>query len=417
MNFQYIPPPDNPELLLDLAFKKARERSNSKKISGDYANKIRTKELIKLDVIVSTIVERLEKTIQAFPKTQDLPFFYTELMKLTLDPINLKYAIRGLELAKRQVKRIHKEYASGIATSSDRQFIETQSTQFYGRVSSIIKGTRGPLKTLDHYRKILRGYPDIKEMYTFCIYGFPNVGKSTLLNMIAKSKAKIAPYAFTTISINVGYTTVGEKRIQILDVPGTLNREKQNPVELQAELAVAEVASSIIYVFDLTDTSGYSLDDQIALYHKISNIKKTFVYISKKDITPKEDLKKFKIKHQEIDTILAEIAELAPLPVPEVEEIDESPSDDEDDEDNDNNEKDQSNEEIDSDEEDENDDNVVEDINIKKSKGKVTSLKNDKASTKNKNSSPNEEETIEPKDNAKKKRENKKKSTRALSKK
>ncbi len=324
MNFQYIPPVDTPDTMLDIAFRKARERSSSKKISGDYANKIRTKELIKLDVIVSCLVEKIEKITKAFPKTQELPYFYTELMKLTLDPVNLKYAIRGLDLAKKQIKRIHKEYTSGIATSNDRQFIENLSTQFYGRVSSIMKGTAGPLKTLDYYRKILRGYPDIKEMYSVCIYGFPNVGKSTLLNTIAKSKAKTAPYAFTTISINVGYTTIGDKKIQLLDVPGTLNREKQNPVELQAELAVAEVASAIIYVFDLTDTSGYSLNDQIELYHKINKIKKTFVYVSKKDITPPADLKKFNIPHQELDTILHEIAKLAPDPVTEeeIEEID-----------------------------------------------------------------------------------------------
>ncbi len=313
MNFQYIPPLEKPDTILDLAFKKARERSNSKKISGNYQNKIRTKELIKLDVITSTLVDRFEKIIEVFPKQRDLPYFYSELMNLTLDPIHLRYVIKTLDNAKRTIKKIHKSYASAIGTSEDRVFIQAQSTQFYGRVASIIKGTKLAFKTLDHYRHILRTYPDIKEMFTVCIYGFPNVGKSTLLNTLTTSKAKIAPYAFTTTTINVGYTTLDNKKIQLLDVPGTLNRTKHNVIESQAELAVSELASAIIYVFDLTETCGYPLTDQIALYHKVSQLKKTFVYVSKKDITDEQTFNDFKIEHLSIDLIRNEIEKMAPI--------------------------------------------------------------------------------------------------------
>ena len=100
----------------------------------------------------------------------------------------------------------------------------------------------------------MRTYPDVKEMFTVCIYGFPNVGKSTLLNKLTTSKATVAAYAFTTKEINAGYFTVEDKKIQVFDVPGTLAREnKMNYIELQAELVVKELADIIIYVFDVSE--------------------------------------------------------------------------------------------------------------------------------------------------------------------
>ena len=48
---------------------------------------------------------------------------------------------------------------------------------------------------------------DIKKFsLDVALFGFPNVGKSTLLSKLTPSKPKIANYSFTTKRINMGYS-------------------------------------------------------------------------------------------------------------------------------------------------------------------------------------------------------------------
>ena len=161
---------------------------------------------------------------------------------------------------------------------------------------------------LEECRKIMRKYPDVKEMFTVCIFGFPNVGKTTLLNKLTGSKAEVAGYAFTTKGINSGFLTIKKKdqederetEIQFLDVPGTLNRlDKMNDIEKIAYLVVKELAGIIIYVFDISGV-GYSLKKQEELLKTLkrnTQHEKILIYLSKTDIVDEKEVEKFKKKY------------------------------------------------------------------------------------------------------------------------
>jgi nucleolar GTP-binding protein len=143
------------------------------------------------------------------------------------------------------------------------------------------------------------------------MFGFPNVGKSTILSKLTDSKPKIANYAFTTKDINVGYIKIRQSKIQVLDTPGTLNRfENMNDIEKIAHLSIKHLADLVIYVFDPTLT--YSLEEQIMLFESIK-IKNNYVcLLSKKDLVNKELVESFNkqfgcIEIEELENVFKEL--------------------------------------------------------------------------------------------------------------
>ena len=312
MNFQTIPPIESSKAVLDSAFRKAREKGRQKNLKGNWLQIIRRKESLKLDIVTETITARLETILKHFPLTKDLSSFYQKLMKLTIDLSLYQKSLGAVNWARQQVRAMHGSYVSKTNRTTEREKIKHISTEFYGRVSSIVKQIDDNLKYLETVRKTMRTYPDIKDMFTICIYGFPNVGKTTLLNNLTGSTANVAAYAFTTKEINAGYFTSNGKKIQVLDVPGTLARQdKLNNIELQAELVRTEVANLIIYVFDLSEQSGYSMQKQEQLFHKIGSVKPVFIYLAKEDITDQEKMKNFAHKHYSLKELKEKIASLA----------------------------------------------------------------------------------------------------------
>ena len=311
MNFQYITPVEKPVDLLDLAFRKARQKGKMKKLTGNWLQIIRQKEAMKLDIIKDVLVTRLDKILDMMPKTMELPDFYVRLMKLTMDYSEYKKSCGAIDWANKQIKKLHKGTVSQVVKEKDRSEIKRLMNQFYGRVSSIIKQVTPNFKVLNDARNVFRSFPDVKEMFTVCLYGFPNVGKTTLLNKLAGTKAETAAYAFTTKSINSGTMHLGGEDIQILDVPGTLARkDKMNDVELQADLVLKEKADVVVYVFDISSFCGFPVSDQEKLLKKLSK-KEVIVFIAKQDLDEtKSALKDFSFPAISLKDLKEKISEI-----------------------------------------------------------------------------------------------------------
>jgi GTP-binding protein len=79
-------------------------------------------------------------------------------------------------------------------------------------------------------RKALPGKPgkkvrlkvELQIMADIGLVGFPNAGKSSLLDRFTNARPKIAAYPFTTKIPNLGVLAIGERDIIIADIPGLI---------------------------------------------------------------------------------------------------------------------------------------------------------------------------------------------------
>ncbi len=296
MNFQGLATIEKPDFYLEIARKRADKRAAELR-SRSYKDKLTKSKEIELSRITafSAYLENSLTTIlKSFPNIDDLPEFYFNLVQITLDYAKLKKSFGALNWVLIRIIELRKEYLKKITRALTPHSINLLRKEFFGRISSFLYQIKDELLYLESARKVMLGYPSIKtKLPTITIAGFPNVGKTTLLAKLTSSTPEINSYAFTTKGINVGYIKTPYTKIQVLDTPGTLNREnKMNSIEMQAYLAMKYLAWVIVYVFDPTET--YPLLKQIKLFLRLKELDKPVVcYLSKTDMVSKKELDLF----------------------------------------------------------------------------------------------------------------------------
>ena len=80
-------------------------------------------------------------------------------------------------------------------------------------------------------------------------------------------------------------------RWQVVDTPGILDHslEERNTIEMQAITAMAHLRASILYIMDVSEQCGYSIEEQVTLFN---NIKALFTNKPLIVVANKVDVKK-----------------------------------------------------------------------------------------------------------------------------
>jgi GTP-binding protein len=132
----------------------------------------------------------------------------------------------------------------------------------------------------------------LKSLADIGLIGLPNAGKSTLLSRLTTAKPKIADYAFTTLSPNLGVMTLGEdKKLTVADIPGLVEGASEGKGLGHRFLKHIERTRLLVHVMDITYSPAQGLLEDFFVvrkeledYHVNVAAKDQMVVINKTDL-------------------------------------------------------------------------------------------------------------------------------------
>ena len=302
-DFRKLPTVLTAEELIDKIFRRAAkvEGRNSKE-----------KALNKLSTISNVSRDYFRKIIEAHPSYDSLPNFYREMVDVVVGIGRLKKSLAALKWADGMIQKVVTKSIREIKGGKNPSTVVKAT---YGRVASIIEQIDDELRFLNDAKNRMREIPILLDVPTVVVAGYPNVGKSSLVARISTVKPEVASYPFTTKKINVGFSEVDGKKVQIIDTPGLLDRplSKRNAIERRAILSLKHLADIILFILDPTETCGYELKKQLSLLEEIRGYFKrpTLEVYSKADMHNHRDRIAYSaVTGEGIEEILQEIEKM-----------------------------------------------------------------------------------------------------------
>ena len=217
--------------------------------------------------------DNLSNLIRKFPSFEKLPPFYREIVEITVGVDRIRISLSRLRWASMQIRQITREYAGKIKRGRGTDTTPIRRSAF-GRFSSVMRSIEKDMLFLNEARNLLRKMPSIDPgAPTILIAGYPNVGKSSFIIRITGARPEVASYPFTTRGIVVGHFFRGDKRYQVVDTPGLLDRPmaERNEIERQTVAALSHLQGVVLFILDPSEHCGYPLESQLRLAEDLSN--------------------------------------------------------------------------------------------------------------------------------------------------
>ncbi len=240
------------EELLDKAFRRASRADDDLSMVQNAGN---------------ILSDNLSNLIRKFPSFDNLPPFYRDMADIVVGIDKLRISLSRLRWASRQIRQITKDFTGRMKRSRGEGSVQARKAAF-GRISSVMRSVEKDLLFLNEARNLLRRMPTIDpDLPTILIAGYPNVGKSSFISRVTGARPEIASYPFTTRGIFVGHFDMGERRYQVVDTPGLLDRplSERNEIERQTLAALRHLKGVVLFILDPRGHCGYPLESQLRL--------------------------------------------------------------------------------------------------------------------------------------------------------
>lgn len=135
---------------------------------------------------------------------------------------------------------------------------------------------------------------ELKMIADIGLVGFPNAGKSTLINTLTHSSAKCADYPFTTLAPNLGFIeTPDYRRFFIADIPGIIEGAHHNKGLGLEFLKHIERTKVLFFILDVTQEDPikdyHILRSEIEQYNSAILNKPSMILLNKCDLDENQD--------------------------------------------------------------------------------------------------------------------------------
>jgi len=133
---------------------------------------------------------------------------------------------------------------------------------------------------------------ELKLIADIGFVGFPNAGKSSLLNELTAASVKVANYPFTTLEPNLGVYF----ELILADIPGIIEGAslgKGLGIKFLRHIDRTKIIFHFVSAESATPAKDYKIiRKELGKYNKGMLLKKEYLFLSKSDTIPEKELKK-----------------------------------------------------------------------------------------------------------------------------
>ena len=289
MNLQDIPTIATAEELVDRALRRASKVEESVR-NADY--RARLTAVRKIHSVADNIANPLQTYVKAFPSFDNIHSFDRSIIDLTVGVDKLRKSLGGVDWARKEVLMIATKYVPKARARKSADNTMKIMSEAYAKMTNVVRQVEKNLNFLISARSIFRNLPNVDTENPLAVFaGAPNVGKSSLIRAVSSGKPEVKSYPFTTKGVSLGHIKVKYDIIQVMDTPGLLDRpdSDRNDMEKQGIAALDHLEPIIVFLTDLSGTSGYSMEIQKSLHEELKDRYSDYPWIdvySKSDLEP-----------------------------------------------------------------------------------------------------------------------------------
>lgn len=265
--FQRLPMVAPSKEIIESALRRAERVGGNKKLKNEAA-RAKNRAARQLDALMKELAAPLGTYEKGFPRTSRLHPFENALLELTVGSESYDRALARVSALRKASVEVAKGYAARAGKAPNKRDAIALQTEGFSRVEAVFNRGADAVDELKELAKSLRRLPVVDPaLPTVALVGAPNVGKSSLVQLLSSGLPEVQNYPFTTRSIKMGHFYVDGRRHQVTDTPGLLRRsdEDRNAMERLTLASLQHLPTAVLFVSDLTAECGTSVANQWAI--------------------------------------------------------------------------------------------------------------------------------------------------------